>query len=353
MKTSKIIITILVITGIVVIIVARLITNKKSFDQESKMVSESSNTIPVVAEKVDYKPISSEFYVNGSFSASQEISISSEIKGTIVSINAETGDHVTSGQVLASMNNKICTSQLELAKFNLEKAEKDMHRNEQMIKADGITQQQYEQSKQTLIDSRSALASAQNQYDNSFIKAPFDGIITKRYVENGTFLSTGTIVFDMVKISKVKFVAKLTAEEVLKISKGQHVNVSVEAFPGTNFDGVIYAINIKADQSKRYEVEIELNNSADKQIKPGMFGTARVTEISDVKALVISRKALTGSVKKPEVFIVKGDSVVSQKIVVTPLNENEVLINEGLKEGDMVVTSGQINLVNGSKIKLL
>ena len=353
MKTKKIIISIAVITVIVAIIAARLSANKSSFDQELKMVSESNNTIPVIAQKVDYKSVSSEFSVNGTFSASQEISISSEMQGTIASISAETGEHVASGQVLASMNNEICTSQLELAKFNLEKAEKDMKRNEQLIKTDGITQQQYEQSKQTLIDSRAVLASAQNQYNNSFIKAPFDGIITKRSIEKGTFLTPGTAVFDMVKISKVKLVVKLTSDEAAKVRKGQHVKVSVDSYPDTNLDGVVFTIIVKADQSKRYDVEIEISNCSEKQINPGMFGSALFSGNTNDNALIIPRKAIAGSIKNPEVFVVKGDSVVSQKIVVTALSEKDVQVNEGLKAGDMVVISGQINLVSGSKIKLL
>ena len=353
MKTKKIIIPILIISTIAAIITARLISNKNSFEQELKLVSESNNTIPVITRKVDYKSITNEFSATGTFSASKEISVLTEIQGKAIVVNAEEGDKVTSGQILVSLNNEVCASQLEQAKYDYEKAEKDMLRNENLLKTDGVTQQQYEQSKQQLINSRTALASAQEQYDNSFIKAPFDGIITKRYVEKGAFLAPGIAVFDMVKINKVKLVAKLTAEEIAKISKGQRVKVYVNAYPGTCFDGIVYAIIIKADQSKRYDTEIELNNSTDTRIKPGMSGTVRFTETANNKALIIPRKAIAGSIKDAEVFVVKGDSVVSKKIVITPLNENDVLVNEGLKAGDVVVISGQINLVDGSKIKLL
>ena len=67
---------------------------------------------------------------------------------------------------------------------------------------------------------------------------------------------------------------------------------------------------------------------------------------------MIPRKAIAGSIRNPEIFLVKGDSVIIRKIVVASLDEKQVQVLEGLKVGDVIVTSGQISLVNGSKIKL-
>ena len=145
----------------------------------------------------------------------------------------------------------------------------------------------------------------------------------------------------------------LTAEEASGIEKGQKVNVSVDTYQGTRIDGHVTAINVKADESGKYNIEIEVNNSPEKPIMPGMFGTALFQGISRTDALVISRRTIAGSIKNAEVFLVKGDSVISKKIEVEPLNGEDVLVTKGLKPGDVVVTSGQINLVEGSKVKVL
>jgi multidrug efflux pump subunit AcrA (membrane-fusion protein) len=93
--------------------------------------------------------------------------------------------------------------------------------------------------------------------------------------------------------------------------------------------------------------------SAASTIRPGMFGTGTFTLESDQKQLVIPRRAITGSILDPEVFVVNADSVFLKKIEAVSLNDRYVTVKKGLKEGDVIVVSGQINLVNGSKVSII
>lgn len=352
MKSKRRILTILIVVAIIVMIGIRLAANKRSFDKELKMVSEFNATIPVLVDTVQYRNFNSGFSVSGNFEPARELSIAAEISGKILAVNAETGKTVNAGEVLASTDNVLLKSQYELAGYTLEKAHKDLDRFEQLSKADAATTQQYESARQTFINAQSALTAAKEQYDNSFIKAPFDGIITKRYIEKGTYLQPGTNVFDMMEITTVKFIAKLSADETSSIQKGQTVKVNVDSYPGILYSGKVSGIVVKADASKRYDVEIDVVNRKDKLIKPGMFGTAIFEGHSGEQQLTIPRKAITGSIKNPEVFVVKGDSVTAKSIDAASINDKYIAVKQGLKAGDVIVVSGQINLVNGSKIKL-
>ena len=352
MKTKRIITTAVIITILVVIAAFRLVSNKRSFDEQLKMVSEFNTVIPVITDTAKYEQQLNGISINGSFQASHEISITAETQGKIVSILAGIGDNVKTGQVLASVDNVLLASQLEMTKFNLEKAEKDMQRFETLSKADAISTQQYEAVKQVLVNAQFANTSAKVQYENSFIKVPFNGIITKRYIEKGSYLAPGMPVFDIVEINKLKFIANLTVDEFEKVKKGQTVNLSVDDYPGISYIGTVSSIVVKADLSKRYTADIEVENRTDKYIKPGMYGTAIFTNHSGNQILTIPRKAIAGSIKNPEVFVVKADSVILQSIEVEPINDKYVAVKKGLKAGDVIVISGQINLVNGSKIKI-
>ena len=352
MKLKKYILSSAIIIGLVTAVAVRLYSNKNSFNEELKMVSESNTIIPVMTDTVKYAGIATELAVNGAFSPSHEISITAETQGKIITIRSGVGDKVVTGQVMASMDNEVSGSQLKLAKFNLEKAEKDMKRFEQLSHSDAATTQQYESARQSFEMAQSAFTSAKVENRYTYIKAPFNGIITKRYTDNGAYISPGTPVFDIVDIDRMKFIVKLTAGEAGKVHTGQHVMVNVETYPGVSFDGQVSAVIVKADLSKRYDVEIDVRNNAVKPIKPGMFGSAVFSANSLVKQLVIPRKAIDGSIRNPEIYLVKGDSVIIRKIVVASLDEKQVQVLEGLKVGDVIVTSGQISLVNGSKIKL-
>jgi RND family efflux transporter MFP subunit len=334
-------------------VAARLVSNKESFDHDQKLASETSGVVPVLTQKAIIKAIDKGFTADGTFAADKEVVLSSEISGKVIALNAKVGDRVQAGQVLAELDHSVLEVQLQQAKSKIQKLEKDLQRNESLIKTDGTTAQQLEQSKQDVLDARATLSNLQNQYDNSYIKAPFDGSITKREVEKGSFLSPGSETFFLATTSRIKLVVNVTAEQLIFVQKGQVVSVKADDLPAENMEGTVNSINEKANQSKQFEVEILLSKMADGQIKPGMFGKATFAGEGGQQALVIPRVAIPGSIKDAEVFVVKGDSAVVTKISVSPLNEKEVIVTSGLTEGDVLVVSGQINLTNGTKVKTI
>jgi hypothetical protein len=89
------------------------------------------------------------------------------------------------------------------------------------------------------------------------------------------------------------------------------------------------------------------------QLRAGMGGTAQFEISVRDSALVIPRKCIVGSIKEATVFVQKGDSVMLQGITVDPLNESEVMVSNGLTIQEKIVISGQINLRQGSKIKVI
>jgi membrane fusion protein, multidrug efflux system len=350
MKIRKRISVTMIILVLISSVAFRLFSNKRSFENQLKMVSELNTTIPVFTDTVKYRQIESGFSTNGDFLPFRELTIAAETMGKIISVGSQTGDEVKKGQILASIDNEVTESQLSLAKFNLEKAEKDMKRFEELSKYDAATIQQSESMKQIYINARFAYTAAKVAGEQAQIKAPFNGILTKRYIENGAYLAPRTPVFDIVEISKMKLITRLTETEVEKVRKNQTVNISVDAFPGIIYEGHVDNIVVKADPSRLYQVEIEVKNQTGNILKPGMYGTVKFSGDSRLKELVIPRKALENSIMSPEVFLVKGDSVIKQSIIVSSLNDKYVVVKSGIKEGDVIVTSGQINLVNGSKI---
>ena len=342
---------VLIIVILLALVIVRLISNKKSFDREQKLVSESSNIVPVITEKVGYKSVNSIFSAYGTFAADKEVTVSSEISGKVSSVNIEIGNHVSAGEVLAVLDNTVLLAQLEQAKANLQKLKNDLQSYETLLKTDGATGEQVEQSRQAVVDAQTTLISLQNQYDNSFIKAPFASTVTKRYIEKGTFLSPGNEAFDLSNMSRLRLIVKVTADQIGEVKEGEKVTVTTDIFPNEPITGTVYTKNDKADQSKLYNIEILTDNTLNGQIKPGMSGKVSFNSNDNYRALVIPRVAIPGSIKNPEVYIVRGDSVVLRKITITPLNEKEVIVMEGLAANDMIVVSGQINLENGFKVK--
>ena len=353
MKHKRIIITSIFITALIAVIIARLAANKQSFANELKMVSEFNNIVPVIVDTVKYGQTTSEFSENGIFEANHETTIIAETQGKVVVISAKNGENVRAGQILAITDNELSKSQLELAKVNLEQAEKDRKRFEELSKGDAATTQQFEMAKQSFANAQSAYVLAKTQYENSFVKAPFNGIITKQYIEKGSYLLPGMQVYDVLEINKLKFIVKLTDDKLDRVKKGQKVKIVVDAYPGINFEGFIRSIIVKADLAKRYELEIDFENKQNEQVKPGMFGKALFNNAGNGQFLVIPRKAIAGSIKDPDVYVVRGDSVILKSISAVSIDDKNVEVRQGLEFGDVVVISGQINLVDGSKVTVI
>jgi RND family efflux transporter MFP subunit len=330
----------------------KLVSNKRSAHEQLKLATEFVTTAPVTIDTVKLLLLKKEFTESGSFIPFREIVIQSETQGKVRHTEVGIGDRVKAGQILACTDNEILKSQFEMASYNLEKAENDLLRFELLASCEAATLQQYEMARQNQLNASAALVSSRIQLENSYIKAPFDGIIVKKYVENGTYLLPGTPVFDIIDISKVKLILKLTADEVEQAKPGQKVLVLVDEFQGETFPGTVIAVEDRADQAKRFCVEIVVSNHAKRSIRPGMFGSAVFSSAFTQQSLVIPRRSLAGSIRNPEVYLVEGDSVVLKSIQAVPFNDKQIIVSSGLQAGDIIVTSGQINLVNGSRITI-
>jgi len=353
MKRKSIAISIIVITILLIAGTARLISNKRYFNEQLQMVSGVNISVPVITDTVKLKAISDQFMENGTFQAFCEISMISETQGRVLEVNAETGDYIKTGQILGFTDNSVLKSQVELAEYSLIKAEKDLHRFEELSKGDAVTMQQSESARQNYLHARSAHITAETQYRNSLFKAPFDGIVTKRYIEKGSYLFPGTPLFDIVETDRVKLVLKLTGEQVIHVFRGMNVKVTAGPFTGIDYHGKVRAIETRSDLSKRYATEIEVVNNQLSTIRPGMFGTGTFCLESDKKQLVIPRKAIAGSILDPQVFVVNAGTVTLKSIEAVSLNNKFVTVKTGLKEGDVIVISGQINLINGSEVSII
>ena len=248
---------------------------------------------------------------------------------------------------------KKITEQLELTEINLGKAEKDLQRLGNLLKESGVTEMQYEEAKLGLDNLKVKLKSLKKQLNDTYIKAPISGTIANSRVETGTYLAPGSPVANIVNVSTIYLNVYLTEEQVIAVSKGQQVEVSADVYPERKYNGKVHYINIKADDTKRFMVEIELNNPSGSPLKAGMNGKARFVAKEKVAALTIPREAFAGSVRDGQVFVVKGDKAELRKVETGDTFENQVEIIAGLSEGEQVVLTGQVNLTDGATIKIL
>ncbi|MCX6267396.1 MAG: efflux RND transporter periplasmic adaptor subunit [Bacteroidetes bacterium] len=329
-----------------------LFLNKKKIEAKSKLDGNLAS-IPVYIMEIKKATMGGDFEVNGSFLPVHELTLMSEGQGKVVELEVNTGNIVQSGQVLAELDDVLIKSQLALANASLEKARADLKKYEGLLKADAISGQQVEDIRLALIKAETDVTILKKQLDFTTIKAPIQGTITRRYVEKGSLLMPGSPVVDIVDVSHLKFMANVAESEVVQIHTGHQIQLTTTLFPGIKYAGTVVSVGVKADDARRFPVEIEMVNDAANPLKAGMFGTAVFGSGTAHEALLIPRGSIVGSIKNPKIYIVLNNRAILRDIRIGSANDHEVEVLDGLKEGDFVVTSGQINLDNNATVRVV
>jgi RND family efflux transporter MFP subunit len=175
------------------------------------------------------------------------------------------------------------------------------------------------------------------------------------YIEVGSYLNAGagTRMYDIVNVDRLKLNVTVSESEVLLIRKGQPVKVMANAGGAQEYEGRVTAIAAQADATLKYEVEIEVKNTANNNLRAGMYGTASF-EIADQRdAMLLARQAIVGSIQDPSVWVVNGDKATLRKVKVGTVTQDQVEILDGVQPGEKVVQSGQINLREGIQVSAL
>jgi RND family efflux transporter MFP subunit len=332
----------------------KISSNKSKQEAEVAEVAKEVDKINVNVVTVQYESINTDYIANGTFLPKQEMNQSSEISGRIVSVLVKEGSRVGAGQTLATIKRDAIDVDVSQAQNNLQNAIIDNQRYENAYKTGGVTKQQLDNSRLQLKNAQAAVRAQSVRISDTSIRAGISGTINKKMVEPGTVVSPGTPMFEIVNINSLKLSVLVDESQVGKIQLGQQVAINVNVLPEDSFSGRITFIAPKSDASLNFPVEIEVQNRGN--LKAGMYATAifqtnNGTETQNM--LTVPATAFVNGVSSGQIFVAQNG--VAKLIKVTPgkVYGDKVQILNGLKNGDQVITSGQINLDNGSKINII
>ena len=332
----------------------KISSNKSKQEAEVAEVAKEVDKINVNVVTVQYESINTDYIANGTFLPKQEMNQSSEISGRIVNVLVKEGSRVGAGQTLATIKRDAIDVDVSQAQNNLQNAIIDNQRYENAYKTGGVTKQQLDNSRLQLKNAQAAVRAQSVRISDTSIRAGISGTINKKMVEPGTVVSPGTPMFEIVNINSLKLSVLVDESQVGKIQLGQQVAINVNVLPEDSFSGRITFIAPKSDASLNFPVEIEVQNRGN--LKAGMYATAIFQTNNGAETqnmLTVPATAFVNGVSSGQIFVAQNG--VAKLIKVTPgkVYGDKVQILNGLKNGDQVITSGQINLDNGSKINII
>jgi membrane fusion protein (multidrug efflux system) len=327
-------------------------SSDKSKNGQGTEANDSSSVI-VRTSKVSTRQIIRSVEYSSTLSAWKEVHMVPASPGRIEKIYVETGSRVSSGDILVRMDR----TQLQQALVQLKNIETDFNRLDTLQKAGSIAEQKYDQVKAQYEIAKSNVEFLQ---ENTQLKAPFNGIISGKYFEEGEMYSGvpntqagKAAILSIVSINPLKAIVGVSESYFPLISKGLPVEVRSDIYPDKKFSGKIYRIYPTMDPSTHlFQVEIEVANPGEK-LRPGMFVRANINYGTAESILVPSVAVLkqTGTNER-YVFINEGNKAVRKTVKTGIILDDDIEIAEGLKAGDELVTTGQNKLEDKVNIRI-
>ena len=271
--------------------------------------------------------------------------IAPQMAGRITKINAEIGDFVKKGQVLAEIDK----AQLQQAQLQLHNQEVELERLRALYNAGGLSKSDLEAIE---LSYNVIKTQVENLLENTVLCSPIDGVVTARNYDVGDMYAMSMPIYTVEQIKPVKLLVAISESEYNKVKKGDSVEIKADALPTVTFNGKINKIYPTIDSSTRtFTAEVVVENNYN-SLRPGMF--ARVTvDFGSSNNVVIPDVAVVKQQGSGErfVYILNEDGTVNyQKVLLGRRMGAEYEVLEGIQDGAKVVTGGQIRLKDGIKV---
>jgi RND family efflux transporter MFP subunit len=353
MKYTKSISAIL-ISGLILTACSSKNTSQPAASQ-SGTTAEEKAAIPVQVTTLAKTKIARTIDYTATILPFEEVNVAPSTPGRIDKIYVEVGDRVNKGEDLFLMDR----TQLYQQKVQLASVAKDLSRLDTLLKAGSAKQQQYDQMK-TQYDVLKTNVEFMEQ--NTLLKAPFYGVVTGKYFEDGemysgtpTTTSGRSAVVTVMQVNPLKVNVGISEQYYPLIKKGMKAKINADVYKGDTFTGTVFRIAPTINSSTRsFIAELEVPNRND-LLKPGMF--IRVSmDLGEVETFVVPASTVMVQEGTNTRFVFLEKNNVAERIEITigkRFNDRLEIISENIKEGDKVVSEGQAKLISGDKIEVI
>lgn len=317
---------------------------------------------PVLAIKVGSISIIGTRSFPGRAQAIQSANLAFEVSGSLIERPVNVGDILKKGGLLARLDERDYRSKLKAEKAELTRTKANLERGKQLIKKEAISQLDYDRMKSAYNVDVANVETAQKALNDTKLRAPFDGIISKLFVENFQTVRAKQQIARLVDTSQIEI--EIHIPEAL-ISQVPHVNqvlVRFDAFPDIDIKGSVKEVGSEASETTRtYPVTIVMDQPEDITILPGMAGEVRADPDSienneKYNKIQVPLSAVFSPDASNESYVWVVDeqaSTVSRRAVTTgKIRSTGLAIKQGLAAGEWIAIAGVHRLQEGQKVEL-
>ena len=349
-KTAKrVLYSIIILVILAIIIYPKL---PKSEDTAAQTpVANKSQQLTVDARIVSRSPLKNQVNVTGSILADESVVLNSEVAGKVEQIFFKEGQKVKKGQLLVKLNDDEVLAGLEKLQYSKKLSEDNEARQKQLLEKEAISREEYETSLTLLNTTNADIKIMQARLDKHHIRAPFDGIVGLRDISEGSYLNQGSRIAELYKIDPIKLEFSIPSKYISLVNVGDSLTFTVDAYD-EQFKGTIYAIEPQIDpQTRSLKVRAKASNK-DAKLFPGQFARINLILETIPNAMMVPTIAVIPELNGKKLFLYKGGKVSAQPVETGIRTEEELQVTSGIVPGDTVITSGILQIKQGSAVNV-
>lgn len=355
-KQTKIILTVLIVAVIAVIFMYPRRDTIFGGGKESPAAGPatgagaSGQNLPVNVVELRPERLENILSLTGTILPNETVNLRSEISGLVSRISFREGEFVKKGTPLVYLNDDELKAQYQRLEFTKKLFESQENRQKQLLEKEAISQEEYDIVLNQYNTNLADLRLVEAQLNKTIIVAPFDGVLGLRQISEGSVIGTADVIASIVNIDPVKIEFSIPERYANLVQLGSKIFFTNEA-GGEEAEGTVYAFEPTIDAGTRTLRLRATSSNRDRRFLPGMF--ARIRYILGVQedALMVPSESIIPELNGYKVFIVNAEGKVEERQVsIGTRTERNVQIVNGLNEGDLVLTTGVLQVRGGMPV---
>ena len=332
----------------------------------NSMMNEFIDNMPTPAVSVSSSEVEAQQWAStlnavGSLVAVRGADLTAEMDGTVTSIDFESGQTVSEGDQLLSLESVAERSELARLKAQAKLAEIEVERRAALFKRGTISKSEYDTAIAETEVAKAAADAQQGRVNLKTLRAPFAGELGIRRVSVGQYLRAGDAIVTLQALDPIELDFSLPEKQLGKVQPGDTVTIVVDALGNRQFTGEVIAVEPKIDPATRnFDLRARLSNP-EKLLKPGLYAKVSVDLNVPRAVLVLPRTAIQYTSYGDSVYAIRpqeegnkeGDLEVIQRFVTLGEARGDYIeIIDGLEAGDEVASSGLLKLRSGQPVMI-
>lgn len=306
--------------------------------------------------------------LSGALAPLKQATVKSKVSGVVLETTVQEGNSVSAGQVVARLDGadaraRVAQQQAALDEANakLAMAAKNNANSAALLKQHYISQNSFDTTQNSVELAQAAVNAAKAQLElarialnDTVIRAPMSGVVSKRFVQAGDKLAPDSPAFSIVDLRQMTLEARVPASDIPRVKVGQDARFKVDGFDGRDFSGKVVRINPTTETGSRAMIVYISVENADGVLKGGMFAKGSLTTEKATGGIVAPLAAVRHDGDQDLVYRVEGGKVVAQPVKLGLRNEDDgtVQVTEGLAPGATVIAAKLDGVKPGSSVKL-